>query len=386
MVWVRTERATLVPEHNRQRITGLLVAVDATAYVLGALAVRYAGFEPVALGAIASLATVLYVLLHLEPGVAPAARADVPALPSLDEKLARLRAWLADNRDVVETRLAEAIPRLGLVKRANPPPAWGTPLAASPVDAVLPIGVGLTPMVLPRALRDAGVRTSSLAASTEEIAAFARPLDDVRADALPRAGIRAFSRNFSRRRRRSSRAGCRRDSTGCAWTRCCGRASPSAMRIRPCSPRVLRRSKSITAARRATGSARRSTTRCSRRTASRASASSTVPTLIDDVYEAFVDWLVDRTTPKRFSNAFSEGQVPLRSCRATTPDAVNDIEGPRIAAHVSRRYGVEADYFVGFCALASGRPRACATARCPLVGAASATSTRSPWERPHVTD
>src|SRR6185436_12020450 len=74
MVWVRTERATLVPEHNRQRICGLLVAVDATAYVLGALAVRYGGFEPVALGAIASLATALFALLHLEPRMAPAAR------------------------------------------------------------------------------------------------------------------------------------------------------------------------------------------------------------------------------------------------------------------------------------------------------------------------
>src|SRR6187455_21544 len=75
MVWVRTERAALVPEHNRQRVSGLLVAIDATAYVLGALAVRYGGFEPVALGAIASLATVLFALLHLEPGMAPAARA-----------------------------------------------------------------------------------------------------------------------------------------------------------------------------------------------------------------------------------------------------------------------------------------------------------------------
>ena len=34
---------------------------------------------------------------------------------------------------------------------------------------------------------------------------------------------------------------------------------------------------------------------------------------------------------------------------------VNDIEGPRIAAHVSRRYGVEADYFVGFAGLELGR-------------------------------
>jgi hypothetical protein len=34
---------------------------------------------------------------------------------------------------------------------------------------------------------------------------------------------------------------------------------------------------------------------------------------------------------------------------------VNDIEGPRIAAHVSRRYGVEADYFVGFAQLELGR-------------------------------
>src|SRR6187455_3214556 len=79
MVWVRTERAGLVPEHNRQRITGLLVAIDATAYVLGALAVRYAGFEPVALGAIATLATGLFVMLQLERGAMPAARADARA-------------------------------------------------------------------------------------------------------------------------------------------------------------------------------------------------------------------------------------------------------------------------------------------------------------------
>jgi len=357
MVWVRTERATLVPEHNRQRISGLLVAVDATAYVLGALAVRYGGFEPVALGAIASLATVLFALLHLEPGMAPAARADVHALPSLDEKLARLRAWLVENRDVVETRLAEAIPRLGLVKRANPPPAWGTPLAASPVDAVLPIGVGLTPMVLPRALRDAGVRTSSLAASTEEIAAFARPLDEVRADALAQGWhprvlahlLPSTTKEFESR----MQAGFHRlrvdtllrpgVSTGDA---------DSAVLATRFAPLEVNNGGSqghwicssvnhaLLAAYGLEG----------KRIFDRPDA------LIDDVYEAFVDWLVDRMTPKRFSNAFPEGQVPLAFLSGHYAGRmVNDIEGPRIAAHVSRRYGVEADYFVGFAQLELGR-------------------------------
>ncbi|HEY8242718.1 MAG TPA: hypothetical protein VII68_04605, partial [Casimicrobiaceae bacterium] len=78
--------------------------------------------------------------------------------------------------------------------------------------------------------------------------------------------------------------------------------------------------------------------------------------LIDDVYEAFVDWLVDRMTPKRFSHAFPEGQVPLAFLSGHySGRMVNDIEGPRIAAHVSRRYGVEADYFVGFAQLELGR-------------------------------
>ena len=61
-------------------------------------------------------------------------------------------------------------------------------------------------------------------------------------------------------------------------------------------------------------------------------------------------------TPKRFSSAFPEGQVPLAFLSGHYAGRmVNDIEGPRIAAHVSRRYGVEADYFVGFAQLELGR-------------------------------
>ena len=108
-------------------------------------------------------------------------------LPPLDEKLAHFRAWLEAHRGLVEARLADAVPRLGLVKRAVAPPGWATPLALSPADELAPIGVGLTPVVLPRALRDAGIRTASLAASTEEVAALKRPLADVRADAPAQA-------------------------------------------------------------------------------------------------------------------------------------------------------------------------------------------------------
>ncbi|MFI4924215.1 MAG: hypothetical protein ACHQJ7_03625 [Vicinamibacteria bacterium] len=357
MVWVRTERAALVPEHNRQRITGLLVAVDATAYVLGALAVRYAGFEPVALGAIATLATALFVLLQLEPSAAPLARADALALPSLEEKLARLRVWILDNRDVVETRLAEAIPRLGMVKRANAPPSWGTPLAASPVDAVVPIGVGLTPMVLPRALRDAGVRTSSLAASTEEAAAMARPLDEVRADALAQGWhprvlahlLPATTKEFESRMQGGFhrlrvdtllRPGVSTGDAGSAVL--ATRFAPLEVNNGGSQGHWICSSvnHALLAAYGLEG----------KRIFDRPDA------LIDDVYEAFVDWLVDRMTPKRFSHAFPEGQVPLAFLSGHySGRMVNDIEGPRIAAHVSRRYGVEADYFIGFTQLELGR-------------------------------
>jgi hypothetical protein len=357
MVWVRTERAGLVPEHNRQRITGLLVAIDATAYVLGALAVRYAGFEPMALGAIATLATALFVLLQLERGALPAARAGARALPPLDEKLAHLRAWLADNRDVVETRLAEAIPRLGLVKRANVPPSWGTPLASSPVEAVVPIGVGLTPMVLPRALRDAGVRTASLAASSEEVAALARPLDEVRADALAQGWhprvlahlLPSTAREFESRlhagfhRLRVDtllRPGVATGDAGSALL--ATRFAPLEVNNGGSQGHWICSSvnHALLAAYGLEG----------KRIFDRPDA------LIDDVYEAFVEWLVDRMTPRRFAHAFASGQVPLAFLSGHySGRMVNDIEGPRIAAHVSRRYGVEADYFVGFAQLELGR-------------------------------
>jgi hypothetical protein len=357
MVWVRTERAGLVPEHNRQRITGLLVAIDATAYVLGALAVRYAGFEPAALGAMATVATALFVLLQLERGAAPAARAEARPLPSLDEKLARLRAWLADHRDVVETRLAEAIPRLGLVKRANAPASWGTPLAASPVEAVVPIGVGLIPMVLPRGLRDAGVRTSSLAASSEEVAALARPLDELRADALAQGWhprvlahlLPATAKEFASR----MQAGFHRlrvDTLlrpGVAT----GDAGSAVLATR-FAPLEVNNG----------GSQGHWICTSVNHALLAAYGLEDKPifdrpdALIDDVYEAFVDWLVDRMTPRRFAHAFPEGQVPLAFLSGHySGRMVNDIEGPRIAAHVSRRYGVEADYFVGFAQLELGR-------------------------------
>ena len=83
MVWVRTERAGLVPEHNRQRIAGLLVAVDATAYVLGALAVRYGGFEPASLAAIATVTAGGTIEETLTGAIPLIAGSDIP-LGSLD--------------------------------------------------------------------------------------------------------------------------------------------------------------------------------------------------------------------------------------------------------------------------------------------------------------
>ena len=357
MVWVRTERAALVPEHNRQRVTGLLVAVDATAYVAGAVTVRYAGFEPTALGAIAVLATLLFATLHLGPRVAPAARVETLALPPLDEKLARLRAWLADHRDLVETRLAEAVPRLGLVKRANAPPSWGTPLAASPVEAVVPIGVGLTPLVLPRALRDAGIRTASLAASTEEVAALRRPLDELRADAIMQGWHpRVLSHLVPDSPRELE-----------------SRMHAAFHRLRVDT--LLRPGVSQGDAQSATLATRFAPLEVNNGGSQGHWICTSVnhamlaayglegkkifdrpDALVDDVYEAFVDWLSDRMTPKRFAHAFPDGGVPLAFLSGHySGRMVNDIEGPRIAAHVSRRYGVEADYFVGFANLELGR-------------------------------
>ena len=359
MVWVRTERAAMVPEHNRQRITGLLVAVDATAYVLGALAVRYAGFEPYALAAMATLVAVLYGLLQVDPRAATAVRVDAPVLPSLDEKLARLRVWIAENRDLVETRLADAIPRLGLVKRGTPLPSWGTPLAASPVDAVVPIGVGLTPMVLPRALRDAGIRTSSLAASTEEVAALARPLEELRADARAQGWhprvlahlLPASPREFESR----MQAGFHRLRVDTLLrpgvSSAAGDASSAVLATR-FAPLEVNNGGSqghwicssvnhaLLAAYGLEG----------QRIFDRPDA------LVDDVYEAFVDWLADRMTPRRYAHAFPQGHVPLAFLSGHySGRMVNDVEGPRIAARIAARYGVAADYFVGFDDLELGR-------------------------------
>lgn len=360
MVWVRTERAALVPERNRQRVTGLLVAIDAMSYVLGALAVRYAGFEPLALVAIASLAGVLYVALHVPSRAAPAVRVVAPALPPLDEKLARLRAWLAANRESVEARLAEAVPRLGLVKRAVAPPGWATPLALAPATAFVPIGVGLTPVVLPRALRDAGVRTASLAASTEEVAALRRPLDEVRADALAQGWsprvlehlLPASTDEFESRMRAGFhrlrvdtllRPGIAPGGSADA------RSAVLATRFAPievnnggsqghwiCSAvnHVLLAGLGLEG----------------RAIFERPDA------LVDDVYEAFVDWLADRMTQKRFAHAFPRGHVPLAFVSGPySGRMVNDIEGPRIAGRITARYGVAAGYFVGFDDLELGR-------------------------------
>ncbi|CAG0956355.1 hypothetical protein BURK1_00473 [Burkholderiales bacterium] len=360
MVWVRTERAALVPEHNRQRISGLLVAIDAMAYVLGALAVRYAGFEPAALAAIAAVAAMLFVLLHAAPRAAPTARRADIALPALDEKLVRYRAWLEAHRAVIEERLAEALPRLGLVKRAAAPPDWATPLALAPADAVVPIGVGLMPVVLPRALRDAGVRTASIAASSEEVAAMRRPLDDVRADALaqgwhPRVLAHLLpdtAREFESRMHGSFHR-LRVDTLLRPGAAPGGTAdASSALLATRFAPIEVNNGGSqghwicsavnhaLVAALGLDG----------RKVFDRPDA------LVDDVYEAFVDWLAERMTPRRFAHAFPQGHVPLAFVSGPYAGRmVNDIEGPRIAARIAKRYGVGAGYFVGFDDLELGR-------------------------------
>ncbi len=61
-------------------------------------------------------------------------------------------------------------------------------------------------------------------------------------------------------------------------------------------------------------------------------------------------------TQRRFAHAFPSGHVPLAFVSGPYPGrVVNDVEGPRIAARVKRRYGVAADYFVGFDDLELGR-------------------------------
>ena len=360
MVWVRTERAALVPEHNRQRITGLLVAVDATAYVLGALAVRYAGFEPVRARRDGDARRGA-----LRPAAGRAARRDrgsrrcARAAVARREARAPPRCGSPRTATSSRSRLADAIPRLGLVKRATPLPAWGTPLAASPVDAVVPIGVGLTPMVLPRALRDAGIRTSSLAASTEEIAALARPLADLRADALaqgwhPRvlAHLLPVSPREFESRMQAGFHRLRVDTLLRPGVASAAGDASSAVLATRFAPLEVNNGGSqghwicssvnhaLLAAYGLEG----------QRIFDRPDA------LVDDVYEAFVDWLADRMTPRRYAHAFPQGHVPLAFLSGHySGRMVNDVEGPRIAARIAAHYGVAADYFVGFDDLELGR-------------------------------
>ncbi|MFO1283526.1 MAG: hypothetical protein U1F51_13905 [Burkholderiales bacterium] len=394
VVWVRTERAALVPEHNRQRISGLLVAVDSTAYVLGAVTVRYAGFEPAALAAIATVAAAMFVALHL-PARSPA-RARAPAvtgLPPLDEKLARLREYVALHRDVIETRLADAVPRLGLVKRASAPDAWTTPLALAPVDAVKPIGVGLVPVVLPRALRDAGVRTAALAAATEEVLALKRPLADVRADArlqgwsprvldqlIPDSHAEFESRMhaaFHRLRvdtllRPGAAPGGSADAASAALAT---RFAPIEVNnggsqghwIATAANRVMLAGLGVD---------------------ERGILDEADP-LLARVYESFVEWLSDRMTPSRFAAAFPRGYVPLAFVSGPySGRMVNDIEGPRIAAMITGRYGVDAAYFVGFEDLELGRRLRVRDREMALVKRRGAPDTESyaVWGELYVTD
>ncbi len=217
----------------------------------------------------------------------------------------------------------------------------------------MPIGVGLTPVVLPRALRDAGIRTASLAASTEEVAALKRPLADVRADALaqgwsPRVLAHLLPDSLQELESRMHgafhrlrvdtllRPGAAPDATADATS------AVLATRFAPievnnggsqghwiCSAV----NHALVAALGLEG----------KRIFDRPDA------LVDDVYEAFVDWLADRMTPRRFAHAFPRGHVPLAFVSGPYAGRmVNDVEGPRIAARVKHRYGVAADYFVGF--------------------------------------
>ncbi|MEP7183197.1 MAG: hypothetical protein ABI886_13515 [Betaproteobacteria bacterium] len=355
MVWVRTERAALVPEHNRQRVSGLLVAIDSTAYLAGALAVRYVGFDPAALTAIAAVAALLFISLQGRPELAPAARAGaLVGLPPLAVKLARYRDYLALHRDIIETRLAAAVPRLGLVKRAVAPPTWTTPLAVAPATALSPIGVGLTPIVLPRALRDAGVHTARLAASAEEFAALHRPLADVRADAVlqgwsPRVLAHLLPDTSGELQSRMRVAFHRLRVDTLLRPAAPGDGATAAARFAPIEVnnggsqghwiasqvnRVLLAGLGVE----------------ERKVFDNPDA------LVTEVYEAFVDWLAAAMAPSKFARAFGRGAVPLAFVSGPySGRMVNDVEGPRIAEFVRRRYGVAAGYFVGFANLELGR-------------------------------
>lgn len=393
VVWVRTERAALVPEHNRQRISGLLVAVDSSAYVLGAVTVRYAGFDPAALATIATVAAALFVGLHL-PARAPRARGHTEVgLPPLDEKLARLRAYVQVNRDMIETRLAEAIPRLGLVKRATAPAAWTTPLALSPVGDVRPIGVGLVPVVLPRPLRDAGVRTAALAARTEEVLALKRPLDAVRADATlqgwsPRVLdflLPASTREFESRMRAAFHR-LRVDTllrSGAAPG--VGTDASSAALATRFAPIEVNN-----------GGSQGHWIASAANHAMLAGLGLEGRKVFDDpdplltrVYESFVEWLADRMTPARFGASFPRGYVPLVFLSGPySGRMVNDIEGPRLAALVAERYGVDTAYVVGFEELELGRRLRVRDREMALVKRRGAPDERSfaVWGELYVTD
>jgi len=395
MVWVRTERAALVPEQQRQRIAGVLVAVDSSAYVLGAVTVRYAGFDPATLTAIATVAALMFVALHLpgRPAAAPRTGPAARVLPPLEEKLARLRAHLAMHRDVIETRLAEAVPRLGLVKRAHAPPDWTTPLALAPAAAVKPIGVGLVPIVLPRPLRDAGIRTASLAASTEEVAAFARPLAEVRADALAqgwsprvleqllpedRTEFESRMRGGFHRLRVDTllRPGASPSGVADASSAALGtRFAPIEVNNGGSQGHWICSSVNhvLLAAFGLEG----------RKVFDEPDA------LLTRVYESFVDWLAERMTPRRYAHAFPQGFPPLAFVSGPySGRMVNDIEGPRIAGAVRRRYGVETGYFVGFEDLELGRAMRVRDREMRLVKPRGADDARSfaVWSDLYVTD
>jgi hypothetical protein len=352
LVWVRQQRMALVPPANRQRVSGVLVALDSLAYVAGALVVQVSGFASGTLGALAIVAALLFVgLLYGTRTRVPApATATAQPLPPLAEKLATYRRYLADQRAYIETRLADAVPRLGLVKRATPPPTFLTPLAVSPVAAVKPIGCGLTPLVLTRALYHAGLRTARVAAHSEEIAATHRPLDAVRADAAAQgwsAGVLAHLLPDSPAELQSRLA-----------------ASFHRLRVdlllRPePAPRPRGRRDSL-AARFAPLEVNNGGSQghwiCSSINDVLLAALGLEGkpvfdkphALITDVYEAFNAWLKERIGARRFRALFPKGNAPLAF--VTGPYSgrlVNDVEGPRIADFIARRYDVPAGYFIG---------------------------------------
>ncbi len=354
LVWVRQKRAELVPAGHRQRVSGVLVAIDSLAYVLGALVVQTAGFSPQALGAFALGASLLFAVLVFGLRTPAPARVKFErVLPSLDEKLAVYRGYLAEHRQAIEARLADAVPRLGLFKRASPPPTFLTPLAAAPVADIRPIGCGLTPLVLPRALIDAGLRTARVVARSEEIAATLRPLASVRTDALaqgwslrvlshllPESPIELKSRlaaSFHRLRvdllvRPGPDLASADDLDG--DDAMAGRFAPLEVNnggsqghwICSSVNDVMLAGVGLEGAK----------------------IFDKPHALIVDVYDAFNAWLKDGLGRRQFRRLFPRGAAPLAFVSGPySGRIVNDIEGPRIADFLARRYGVAARYFVG---------------------------------------